>query len=92
MWNPIGYDSIDVLTARPKLVRKLATSTGIVMKPIDLTISGSVEGIMQLVNAPLAADIVDSGETAKANGLREVRTLLDIYPEVVFTEELNDTI
>ena len=51
---------------------------------MNVSISGSVEGAMSLVGANLAADIIDSGETARQNGLVEIQQLIAIYPEVVF--------
>ena len=45
--------------------------------------SGSVEAYMRLVGADLAADVVDSGETARQNGLEAIKELMTIYPELV---------
>lgn len=45
--------------------------------------SGSVEAYMRLVGADLAADIVDTGETARQNGLVPIKELMTVYPEIV---------
>lgn len=76
--------TIATVTSRPKLLGTIAAARDLPVIPMDIQISGSVEGAMSLLSASLAADIVDSGETARQNGLVEVRKLIDIYPELVF--------
>lgn len=81
--------TLQVATSKPTLLR-FATGN----LPIQLNetpISGSVEGALQYLGVPLAADIVQSGETARQNGLEIVKDLLSIYPEVVASAE-NGTI
>ena len=72
-----------VATSFPKLLNKCAVDAGIKLAPTDITVSGSVEIMPRLFNVPLVADLVASGATAKANGLVEVKTLMDVYPALV---------
>lgn len=54
--------------------------------PEGLAVSGSFEVMPQLLEesgVKLVADLVQSGETAEANGLVEIMSLLDIYPEII---------
>ncbi len=74
-------DPLEVVTGRPKSLQYLTGNLPLV--PSDITVSGSIEAAMRLVGAPLAADIVDSGETARQNGLVEILKLIDVYPEMI---------
>lgn len=85
---------VDVLTSYPGLVRKLAQTTGFLLRPMDIEITGSVEGIARLLpnESFVVGDIVDTGETSRQNGLVEIRKMMDIYPEVMFVDQVSGTI
>jgi phosphoribosyl-ATP pyrophosphohydrolase len=74
---------LQVATSFPKLLSQRAQLLKLNIIPADSTISGSVEIMPRLLGIPLVADLVASGETARANGLVEIRTLLDVYPAIV---------
>lgn len=76
-----SLQTLSVVTSRQRLLEYYLGNLPIV--PADVEVNGSVEAAMQLVGAPLAADIVDSGETARQNGLTEVFELGRVYPEIL---------
>lgn len=84
LWGNSG-EWIRAVTAQPKLLTEVVRpNERLRIAPEEVPVSGSVEGVMRLVGARAAADIVASGETARQNGLAELLTLMKIYPEVVF--------
>ena len=78
-----GEAIISVATSFPKLLRKCALDQNLKILPTEIPVSGSVEIMPSLLGVPLVADLVSSGKTAKANGLVEIRSLLDVYPALV---------
>jgi ATP phosphoribosyltransferase len=74
-------DPLEVVTGRPNTLQYLKGN--LPLTPSEFGVSGSIEAAMQLIGAPLAADLVDSGETARQNGLVEIFKLTDVYPEIV---------
>lgn len=88
-----GLDVPKAVTAQPDLLRDLFDfKETMQVLPSDIQVSGSVEGVMRLVGARLAADIVASGETARENGLVELQTLLEIFPEVVYLPDFEESL
>ncbi len=70
-------------TSLPRMFDRLARSDDMPFRPYPLRIGGSVEAYAQLLGAPAVADIVQSGETSKLNGLIESRVIRNIGPEAV---------
>lgn len=70
-----------VATSFPKLLSQCAQGLNIL--PTEITICGSVEIMPRLFGVSLVADLVSSGATAKANGLVEIQTLLNVYPALI---------
>jgi len=73
-----SLQTLPTVTSRQKLLGYYSGNLPIVRMDID--VNGSVEGVMKFVGAPLAADIVQSGDTAEQNGLVEVFALGRMYP------------
>ncbi len=78
-----GKRPLDVATSFPALLRQSAVKQKLSLRAAGMPICGSVEIMPRLLGVPLVADLVSSGETAKANGLVEIQTLMDVYPAVV---------
>lgn len=78
-----GKRSLEVASSFPELVRACASKQKLNVQPSAIPICGSVEIMPRLLGVSAVADLVSSGETAKANGLVEVKTLLDVYPAVI---------
>ncbi|MGH7240392.1 MAG: hypothetical protein ACREHG_10090 [Candidatus Saccharimonadales bacterium] len=74
-------------TSFPKLLRTAAAEAGVNVLPMTLPVSGSIEIMPKLLNVPLVADLVATGETAAVNGLVEVQTLMVVYPAVVIRDK-----
>jgi len=72
-----------VATSFPRLLNQCARDQGLRVVPTEIAVSGSVEIMPGLLGVPLVADLVSTGATAKANGLVEIRSLLDVYPAIV---------
>jgi ATP phosphoribosyltransferase len=83
-----SMQTLQVVTSRPRLLDYYSGSLPIV--PTNLSVNGSVEAALRLVGTPLAADIVQSGETARQNGLKEILVLGLMYPEVVARSDYED--
>jgi ATP phosphoribosyltransferase len=83
-----SMQTLQVVTSRPRLLDYYSGSLPII--PTNLSVNGSVEAALRLVGTPLAADIVQSGETARQNGLKEILTLGLMYPEVVARGDYED--
>lgn len=78
-----GRKQLKVATSFPDLLTTVAAKKNLPLRPVELPICGSVEVMPRLLGVPLVADLVSSGATAKANGLAEVITLMDVYPAVI---------
>lgn len=76
-----GRRPLKVATSFPKLLNQCVPNLNLL--PTEINICGSVEIMPRLLGVPLVADLVSSGATAKANGLVEIQSLLDVYPAVV---------
>lgn len=72
---------IEVATSLPNALTYLKGN--LPLAPSEFSLSGSIEGAVELVGVPLAADLVDSGDTARINKLVEIFKLVDVYPEIV---------
>jgi ATP phosphoribosyltransferase len=70
-------------TANPAMLSRIAAARDLPVVPLGLEISGSVEAYASLTGLGRVADIVDTGNQARRNGLFEVYKLCDIYPELV---------
>ena len=79
---------LTVATSFPRLLNKYARIKGIKLLPTKIIVSGSVEIMPRLLGVPLVADLVSSGVTAKANGLVEIESLLDVYPALVIRNDV----
>lgn len=84
--NSRSLQLFQTVTSRKPLLNYYTGNLPIV--GVDIDINGSVEAAMRVIGAPLAADIVDTGETARQNGLAEVITLGAMYSEIVAKAEL----
>jgi ATP phosphoribosyltransferase len=82
-----GKKPLRVATSFPKLLGQCAPDLNIL--PTEIAIRGSVEIMPRLLGVPLVADLVSSGATAKANGLVEIKTLLNVYPALVVKSSAN---
>lgn len=72
--GPASLAGRRIATSYPRLLRAWLAGQGIEAEIV--TMSGSVEIAPRLGAADLVCDLVQSGATLEANGLREVRTLL----------------
>lgn len=79
-----------VATPLPEQVNLFAASRDLPLRAVELpsgmTISGSMEIMPELLRdmgAELVADRVESGQTARENGLVRIMPMLDIYPALV---------
>lgn len=79
------WQLLPVVTSKPTLLDYYTGTLPFVRKDVEL--NGSVEAALKLVGAALAADIVDTGNTAQENELAEVWTLGTMYPEIVAKAE-----
>lgn len=79
----VGKRPLSVATSFPVLLSKSAAKQKLSLRVEGMPICGSVEIMPRLLGVPLVADLVSSGKTAKANGLVEIKTLIDVYPAVV---------
>jgi ATP phosphoribosyltransferase len=77
------YSFMKFPTAYPNMLSMVACIRELPFMPLDMEISGSVEAYAELTGLGRVADIVDTGNNARKNGLVEVCTILDIYPELV---------
>jgi ATP phosphoribosyltransferase len=84
-----GKQQLLVATSFPKLLGVYAKNANLNLATIDLQLSGSVEVMPRLLNVPLVADLVATGETARVNGLIEVKTLKEVYPAIVSRDTTN---
>jgi ATP phosphoribosyltransferase len=75
--------NLEVATSFPGLLAACADQQGFNLTPLNMPICGSIEIMPKLLGVPLVADLVSSGATAKANGLVEIGSLLDVYPAVI---------
>jgi ATP phosphoribosyltransferase len=80
--------TLEAVTSFPRLLSMAAMAKDIPVKPVVLpewlTVSGSIETTLDLLGVPLAADIVNRGETAAKNNLTEIMSLYDVYPAIVW--------
>lgn len=83
--NSRSFQLLPVVTSKPTLLDYYTGNLPFIRKDVD--INGSVEAALKLVGAALAADIVDTGNTARENELTEIWTLGTMYPEIVARAE-----
>lgn len=76
---------VEVPTGLPRLLSFAASSGDLPVMPYegDFCPSGSIEAYAKLTGSIGVADLVQTGSTAKANGLIEFQQLCNIYPEQV---------
>lgn len=86
----LGSDLLQVATSKPGELEEFADRDKLpieaVKLPPGMTISGSLEimpHLMRSMGVELVADLVASGDTARQNGLVEVKTFSAIYPALV---------
>lgn len=72
-----------VATSFPRLLRSCAAERQLSIEPASVQVSGSVEAMKTLLKVPLAADLVVTGGTARANGLEVVCGLREIKPAIL---------
>jgi ATP phosphoribosyltransferase len=72
---------VRVATKYPNLTRKYFAGRGIQAECIRL--SGAIELAPKLGLAPRIVDLVSSGKTLKANGLKEVDTIVDVSSRLI---------
>lgn len=70
-------------TSRPRTLEKISQGRDFPFRACCLPIGGSVEAYAELTGAAAVADLVDSGRTARANGLVEAFKVGGIYTEVL---------
>lgn len=70
-------------TSNPRMLGTIASARGLSVGPLNLEISGKVEAYASLTGLGRVADIVETGETARANGLQEVYEMCGISPEFI---------
>lgn len=70
-------------TSYPRMLNAIASWRDLPFTALGLDIQGSVEAYAELTGIGVVADIVDTGETAQANNLREVFKLCDIAPQLI---------
>lgn len=81
-----GGQQLFVATSFPKLLLASAQRLDLNVRPVAIQIAGSVEVMPRLLNVPLVADLVATGETARVNGLVEVKTLAKVYPAIIMRD------
>ncbi len=79
---------LTVPTSRPNLLNKLSAWQGLPATALELPLNGSIETMARLTGMGTVADLVETGETARQNGLVEVRRLSYIYPEIIAAAEI----
>lgn len=80
---PSVTKTLRVVTGEPEILSYIGATKDLPVVDAGISINGSVEAALLLTGADLAADIVQTGRTARAMGLEEIRTLMTIYPELV---------
>ena len=70
-----------VATKYPRLTRRLLAESGLWIRVIPISSSAELSPALGLADA--IVDIVDSGKTLQANGLREERVLTDVQAHLV---------
>jgi ATP phosphoribosyltransferase len=75
------------ISSRPRLTDRCAAMSDLNLMAVGRKITGRVEGAVSLCGEEAAADIVESGETARANSLVIVKDLLQIYPTIVWASQ-----
>ena len=85
-----GSTLMPVATPLPEAVNNFASWRDLPLRAVELpegmTVSGSMEimpGLLSDMGVELVADRVDSGQTARENGLVAVMPIMDIYPALV---------
>jgi ATP phosphoribosyltransferase len=73
-----------IATTYPRLLGRCAAEQSLNTALSGFIPSGSVEVMPQLNICDAIADIVETGNTARQNGLSSIRKLADIYPAVVW--------
>lgn len=76
-------------TAYPRMLTQIAAWRDLPVVPSGMEITGSAEAYASLTGLGRVADLVSTGETARRNGLLEVFTLCEIYPELVWRPDEN---
>lgn len=80
---------LSAITAYPRLLGMAAAARDLPVIPMQLPayiqtpLKGSGEIMPELVGARIAADLMDSGMTARENNKVEVMSVADIYPELI---------
>jgi len=83
--GPSSLENTRIATSYVGLLSQYLKSNGITAEPVYL--SGAVEIAPKLGRADYICDLVSTGGTLKANGLREVETLLESEAVVIQTQK-----
>lgn len=75
--------AFQVASRRPRMLTAVAAQQDLPLVPALPSIRGSEEVIFSLMGLELGAAIVVSGDTALQNDVCEIRTLCDVYPEII---------
>lgn len=79
-----GSPAVVAATSYPQMLRVCAAANGLNIVPADFRPSGSVESMVELEVAGVVADLAESYETARQNGLAEAANLLPIKPMLIW--------
>lgn len=79
------FDGKTIATSYPRLTREFLESNNVEAKIV--TISGSVEIAPRLEVADAISDLVSTGNTLKANGLKELDTILESETQLIRTNK-----
>jgi ATP phosphoribosyltransferase len=74
---------LTIPTSRPNMLDKLAAWQGLPLASLNLPVTSSIEAMAGLTGLGVVADLVESGETARQNGLVGIERLCFVYPEII---------
>ena len=79
--DPSTWSNIRVATKYPNLTKRFFANTGIQVEAIKL--NGSMELAPSLSMCKRIVDLVSTGKTLKANGLKEVEKIIDVQSKLI---------
>ena len=87
--DPSTWSNIRVATKYPNLTKKFYAEKGIQVEAIKL--NGSMELAPSLAMCRRIVDLVSSGKTLKANGLKEVDKIMDVQSKLIINRSAYKT-
>ena len=75
--------TLRAVTSEPEILSYICAGGDLPLLDAGIQLNGSVEAALLLSGVDVAADVVQTGNTSRAMGLTEIRSLMSIYPELV---------